>query len=280
MGTGAVLVTGASGTVGAAVAHELRRTGETVRAGSHGRAPTSAGDLVEFDFSRPETWPGAFEGVDRLFLVRPPAISDVKTYLRPVIRFAGEHEVRHVVFLSVMGVNRLLPHWQVERDIEDAGLAHTFVRPAFFAQNLLTAYRSDIVDHDRIRLASGSGRTSFVDTRDVARVAADVLRKPVGHDGKAYTLTGPHALSYYQVASLLSAALGRSIDYQPIGLLRYRSELTSAGHETAYVNVQLVINAVAALGQAGGVTPTLGSLLGHPPTTVAQFVHDHVAAWR
>jgi uncharacterized protein YbjT (DUF2867 family) len=151
-------VTGATGIVGASVVVELLAAGEQVRAAMTRSRDTPPGaDPVHFDFGGPSSWGQAFEGVDRLFLMRPPAVSDVKTYLRPVIRLAADRGVRHVVFLSVMRVNRLLPHWQVERDIETAALPHTFLRPSFSAQNLLSAYRSDIVQHDRIRLASGRG---------------------------------------------------------------------------------------------------------------------------
>jgi len=257
-------VTGATGTVGSSVVSELLAAGEPVRAAVR-HLPATATDGAEpvrFDFTDPTSWGPALEGVDRLFLVRPPAISDVKTYLRPAIRTAAERGLKQVVFLSVMGVNRFLPHWQVERDIEAAGLAHTFLRPAFFAQNLLTAYRNDVVEHDRIRLASGSGRTSFVDTRDVAAVAAVALRDPRAHAGGAYTLTGPAALTYHQVASMLSAELGRPIRYERIGLRRYRRELRAQGLDGSYVNVQVVINAVAALGLAAKVTPQVRAVLG------------------
>lgn len=280
---GAVLVTGASGTVGSQVVTELLAAGVPVRAGLQDPLDTvvPAGvAAVRFDFEDSTSWGPALDGVDRVFLLRPPAISDVVTYLRPVVRLAAERGVRQMVFLSVMGVNRLLPHWQVERDIEAAGLPHTFLRPAFFAQNLLSAYRRDIVEHDRIRLASGRGRTSFVDTRDVAAVAALALRDPRAHAGAAYTLTGPAALTYHQVASLLSAALGRPVHYQPIHLLTLRRELLREGLDPAYVNVQLVINAVAALGLAGTVTPTIRELLGRDPIPLDRFVADHVEQWR
>jgi uncharacterized protein YbjT (DUF2867 family) len=59
-----------------------------------------------------------------------------------------------------------MPHWRVEQDLRASSLAWTFLRPSFFAQNLGAAYRAAIRDRDRDRLASGLGRTSFIDTRD------------------------------------------------------------------------------------------------------------------
>jgi uncharacterized protein YbjT (DUF2867 family) len=278
----AVLVTGATGTVGRHVVTALVAAGESVRAAvpAPDRVDLPGAKPVRFDFAEPATWAAAFEDVDRIFLMRPPAISDVTTFLRPVIRLAADRGVRQVVFLSLMGVNRVMPHWQVERDIEAAGLPHTFLRPAFFAQNLLTAYRDDIRTRDRIHVASGRGRTSFVDTRDVAAVAALALREPAAHAGAAYTLTGPAALDYAEVAGLLSRALGRRIRYESVGLLRYRRELLDAGLDPTYVRVQLVINAAARLGLAATVTDAVPRLLGRPATPMAAFVADHAASWR
>ena len=282
MTVGAVLVTGATGTVGSSVVSDLLAMGEPVRAAVRdlGTKLPKGAVPVWFDFGEPSSWAGAFDGVDRLFLVRPPEISDVKTFLRPVVRMAADRGLRQVVFLSVMGVNRFLPHWQVERDIEDAGLQHTFLRPAFFAQNLISAYGHDIADRDRIRLASGRGRTSFVDTRDVAAVAAIALRNPADHAARAYTLTGPAALTYGEVVVLLSAQLGRPIRYEAISLLRYRRELLSLGLDRGYANVQLVINAVASLGLADKVTEEVRTVLGRDPIPLARFIKDHASAWQ
>lgn len=82
--SGAVLATGATGTVGSAVVEELLRAGEPVRAATQhpDRYPGGGAEPVRFDFADPATLEPAFEGVDRLFLLRPPAISDVRTYLR------------------------------------------------------------------------------------------------------------------------------------------------------------------------------------------------------
>ena len=211
--------------------------------------------------------------------MRPPQISDTKKFFRPFINAMSDAGVDHVAFLSLMGVNRAMPHWRIEQDLRASTLPWTFLRPSFFAQNLGGAYRADIRDHDRIRVASGRGRTSFVDTRDVATVAAQVLSDPSPHRGEAYTLTGPQALDYHEVTSLLSAAMGRPINYEPIGFLTYRKELRDQRLPGAFVNVQLLINAIARLGLAARIDNTLPRLLGRSATELETYISDHVPLW-
>ena len=285
MNVAPILVTGSSGNVGAPLVSDLRDLGSTVvetavrpttDAGTDG---TSRGELRRLDLEDASTFPAALEGIGRVFLMRPPQISDTKRYLRPFVTAMADAGVEHVVFLSLMGVNRAMPHWQVEQDLEASTVPWTFLRPSFFAQNLGAAYRSDIRDHDRIRLASGKGRTSFIDTRDIAAVAARVLADPAAHVGQAYTLTGPEALDYHRVASMLSAILGRPIDYEPIGLLRYRKELLAQDLPSAFVNVQVLINTIARLGLAARVNDVVAQLLGRPPITLERYLIDHRHLW-
>lgn len=211
--------------------------------------------------------------------MRPPAISDTKRYLRPFIAAAQRSGVRQVVFLSVMGVNRVMPHWQVEKDLRDSEMAWTFLRPSFFAQNLHTAYRIDIAQHDQIRLACGRGRTSFVDTRDVAAIAALMLSDPSPRPSAIHTLTGCAALDYHQVASMLSAELGRAITYVPLSMLTYRRELRRRDLPRDYVTVQLLISLVARLGLAARVTDTVERLLQRPATSLSSYLHDQRDSW-
>jgi len=268
------LVTGSSGNVGGPLLDALRAHGAAA-IGAHQTATPSDDQCRLLDFLQPSTFPTALEGVDRVFLMRPPPISDTKRYIRPFITAMSNAHVEHVVFLSLMGVNRVMPHWQIEQDLRESGLGWTMLRPAFFAQNLGAAYLTDIRDHDRIRLASGNGRTSFIDTRDIADVAALVLASPPEHRGKAYTLTGPQAIGYHEVASRLSASLARPICYEPIGLLRYRRELLAAGSPPDYVRVQLLINIIAKLGLAAKVNNELPRLLHRPSRTLQTYIADH-----
>lgn len=74
-------------------------------------------------------------------------------------------------------------------------------------------HRVGVPPHDgTIYLPWGDGKASFVDTRDIAAVAAEALTSSE-HEGKTYTLTGPAALGIAEVASILSEATGREINY-------------------------------------------------------------------
>ena len=274
-----MLVTGATGTVGRYVVDRLVEQGVPVIRAAHDVTGSVEGYTRRFDFAAANTWGPALEGVDRVFLMRPPAISDVKGVIRPFIAELARRGIRQTVVLSVMGVNPAMPHYRLEQDVKAAGLPATMLRPAFFMQNLETAYRDDIRDRDRIRLPAGAGKTSFVDTRDVADVAVAALAAPDVHAGHAYTLTGGAALNWNAVASLLSAELGRPINYEPISLITARSELRAAGFPSAYVNIQLLIHVVARLGLADTVNAEIPRLLGRAPRTLADYIHDTRHVW-
>ena len=214
-----VFVTGATGTVGAAVAAQLAARGERVIAGVRsGHAARRLPDGVDarlFEFaSTPEQLRRVMGGADRLFLMRPPQIADVQRFLIPVIDAAEDLGMRQVVFLSLQGVqfNRNTPHHQVEAYLKATRAPYTMLRPNFFMQNLSSTYADDIARHGEIRVPAGRSRTAFIDARDIGAVTATVLTEP-GHDRKAYTLSGEQSLSYTDVAQIMSRVLGRPITY-------------------------------------------------------------------
>ncbi len=154
------------------------------------RARRALGDDVEvapLDFARPATFGPALVGVRALFLMRPPAVANVRDTLLPLVDAAAAGGVEHVVFLSVAGAdtNRWIPHHAVEAHLRAGRVAWTLLRPGFFAQNLGDAYRRDIVEDDRLYVPAGDGAAAFVDVRDVAEVAALAFAAPDAHRGRA-----------------------------------------------------------------------------------------------
>jgi uncharacterized protein YbjT (DUF2867 family) len=281
-----ILVTGATGTVGSAVARQLLAAGGDVRLAtrSPGRgAATGAGRaVVEFDFTEPSTWAGAFADVEVVFAVRPPQLSNVHRDMVPALDAARSAGVQHVVFLSLQGVERLpmLPHAAVERWLRRSGLGWTFLRAAYFMQNLTTTHAVDVRQRDAIIVPAGSGRTAFVDAEDVAAVAVRALLDPAGHRGRAWTPTGPDALGYAEVARILSDVLGRSIRYTAPGAVRYWSH----ARRTLQMGVGIAavttgIYTAARLGLADGVTGDVEEVVGRAPVPFAEFAQREKRHW-
>jgi uncharacterized protein YbjT (DUF2867 family) len=271
-----VLVTGSSGTVGRRVVDRLRAAGADVRTAD--RTGTT-----RFDFTDRSTWAPAFADVATMLLVRPPALGDVRRDLLPAVEAAQAAGVRHVVFLSVQGADRLrvVPHATVEAWVRSSELDWTFVRPSFFTQNLSTTHAPDIRDRDRLLLPAGRGRTAFVDADDVAAVATAALLDPAGHRGRAWTVTGPEALGYAQVAALLTEVLGRPIGYRPCGVLAYlRHARRELGMSPGMALVTAGIYTTARLGLAAGLTDDVRRVTGRVPVTVRETLQREAAAWR
>ena len=284
--TGRVLVTGATGNVGREVVRALRERGaepcgadlsvDAVRA-MHG-AETDARRL---DYGAPSTFTSALAGCTTLFLVRPPAITEMESTLLPFIDAALASGVTHVVFLSAIGAasNRLVPHHAVEAHLAARGAGHTLLRPGFFAQNLGTAYRSDIADDGRLFLPAGRGRIAFVDIRDVAELAAVIAEDPRAHDRAAYTCTGPEAFSFEETARLMTDVVRRPIRYESASIGGYVRHLHVQGLPLAQIAVQTVLHVGLRYGQLEQIDPTLERLLGRRPRTLASYVRENAALW-
>ena len=280
-----VLVTGATGNVGGAVAEALLAAGLPVRvAGTNENALRARFPGVEtalVDFYRPETFGPALAGAGGLFLLRPPPISRVGPTLNALVDVAARQGVGHVIFSSVTGAdtNRIVPHHRVETHLRTAGVPWTILRPGFFDQNLADAYRRDITADDRIYLPAGRGRAAFIDTRDVGEVAAAVFADPGRHRGAGYTLTGGQALDFDEVAALLTEILGRPIRYQAASVAGYLWHLHRRRLPLVPAVVQTVLHTGLRRGQAQLVDPTLARLLGRAPRTLDRYIRDHRELW-
>lgn len=281
-----ILVTGALGNIGRQVVSRLLAAGRTVRAADLDpeRLASVFGDRVEsvrFDFTDPTTW-AAFTGVAELFLMRPPALSNIRRDMVPALEAARGAGVRHFVVLSLQGAerNRFVPHAAMEQWARHSGAEWTFVRPSFFMENLTGTHAPDIRDRDELLVPAGAGATSFVAAKDVAHVAAAALLEPSAHRNRAWTPTGPEALTYSQVAEILTQVLGRPIRYARPGALRYlRHAARTLQLPPAMVAVTTAIYTVARLGRAAGLTDDVATVTGHPPLSFRAWAEQHREIW-
>lgn len=281
-----ILVTGAGGTVGREVARRLAgRAPVRLAVRDPGRAVAGAegAEAVRFDFLDPSCFASALHGVRRVFLLRPPQLARPRRDFGPFVQAMRGAGVEGVAFLSVRGAqsNPLLPHRGIERLLEGSGLAWTHLRPNDFMQNFATVpvHRADIRDRGEIWAPAGTGRTSFVDVRDVAEAAVRVLTEP-GHERRAYTLTGAESLDLWETADVFSEVLERRIVYRNPGVLAFVRHVRAAGQPLAFGLVMTGVYTVARLGLAAEVSPELERLIGRSPTVLRRFIEDHALVWK
>lgn len=122
--------------------------------------------------------------------------------------------------------------------------------------------------------SEGSGQVSHIDIRDVAAVAVKALTEE-GHVGKAYTLTGPEALTNTETAQILSDNLGREIRYINLPPAQLKQALIAAGVPEWNVDALLDLQRLYREGKAATVTQEVEQILGRKPTSFGQFSRDN-----
>jgi uncharacterized protein YbjT (DUF2867 family) len=280
-----ILVIGATGNVGHSLVQLLAVKGQTVKAASRHPAKSPQGPNIEaiaFDYDQPASYGPALAGVDRLFAISKTADASPQTTLIPLLDQAKAAGVKHVVLMTAAGVEQAEEAGlrKVEKHLIASGSAYTILRPTWFMQNFAPGFILPTIQQSgAIYLPAGEGKTSFIDTRDIAAVAAAVLTEP-GHAGQEYTLTGDQALTYGEAAAIISQVSGRTVQYVAISEEQMREALLGAGwapEQAAFMNV--LFGAVRA-GWAAGISPAVKQILGRDPIKFAQFAAENAAAWR
>jgi uncharacterized protein YbjT (DUF2867 family) len=282
-----ILVTGATGSTGGALAAALATRGVPFRAmvrkeGDDTRVPAAPASAVTGNFDDEQSLATALEGITHAYLVTPSS-EDAEAQQLRFVEQAAASGVEHIVLLSQLGaaedspVRFLRYHAVVERRIAELGIGYTFLRPNLFFQGLL-AFGPMIAADGRFFAPIGDARVSAVDVRDIGDVAAVALTEP-GHVGQTYTLTGPAALTHSEMAEALAAALGRPIGFSDAPPELFAQSLTGI-LPPWQVEGTIEDYAHYRRGEAAEVSDAVPLVTGHPARDFQSFAHDHVAAFR
>ena len=280
-----ICVTGASGTVSSEVIRQLEARDVPFRAAYFsGRSAESARargiEAVAIDYNHPATLRAAFRGCETLFLLGPNALNQIELELNAVDA-ASAAGVRHIVKQSVMGAaeeaySLANIHRPVEKAIERSGMAWTFLRPNSFMQNAVTFMAPTIRAESAFYSASGRGRISHIDVRDIAAVAVAALTAP-GHEKQIYTLSGPEALTYDEVADELSKVLGRVIRHVSLPTADLRAGMLAEGMPEAIADRMLDLERYFREDRAGTITDDVKRVTGRAPRRFADYVRETAA---
>jgi uncharacterized protein YbjT (DUF2867 family) len=266
----AILVLGGTGKVGRRVAERLTADGLPVRIGSRSATPP-------FDWNAPATWDAALDGVRAAFVVYSPDIS-VPTAADAVRTFADRaraHGVRRLVLLSA-AMDSAVP---AERALRESGAEWTILRCRWFAQNFSEEFLRELILAGEVTLPTGDQAEPFVDTEDIADVAAAALTDPTGrHIGRHYELSGPRALTLAEATAEIAEATGRELHYVPVTHEDFHQGMVEAGLPPELA--QLVTGIFAETFDGTDAAPTDGvrQALGREPHGFADYARRTAAS--
>ncbi|MEO1147047.1 MAG: SDR family oxidoreductase [Cyanobacteria bacterium J06638_22] len=277
-----ICITGAGGTVGSEVVKQLELAKVPFRVAYFSKEKVDAAlargiDAVIIDYNRPESLRAAFQGCDKLFLLGPNALNQTQLELNAV-EAAKAVGVQYIVKQSVMGAedeafSLALVHRPVEQAIESSGMAWTFLRPNSFMQNVVTFMAETIKAEAVFYSASGEAKIAHVDVRDIAAVAVKALTEST-HAGQAYTLTGPEAMTYDDLANELSKVLGCSIRHISLSPSDLKHGMLAEGMPEAIADRMLDLERYYREDQASRITNDIKQVIGHEPIRFAQYARD------
>jgi uncharacterized protein YbjT (DUF2867 family) len=276
-----ILVTGASGNVGAEVVTAVAERGRPVRAlvrdparaaGTWPATATAAVEIVAGDLDEPETVVPALDGVDAVFLLGGFA---TLPELLDHMRRAG---VAHVALLTSRCVvggepdNAVTRMWlDAEAAVRASRLARTFVRPSGFHSNALR-WLPQLEAGDVVRTPWPDVAIASIDPADIAAVATTAMVDRT-HDGEALSLSGPAALTPADQVAVLADVLDRPLRAEPLSDAEARAALL-ADTPAPVVDALFRFFSEGEFDDAA-VVGTVAAVTGRPPRTFRQWVTAH-----
>jgi uncharacterized protein YbjT (DUF2867 family) len=274
-----LLVTGATGTVGSRVLSELRnRTGVSVLTTTRHTSDASE-QRPFFDLSAPARSAETLRDVDAAFLLLPPGLPDAASRFREMLDVVPDDSLPHLVFMSVQGADTrgFLPHAKIEvvirkRFEEVARQRFTFLRPAYFMQNLEAAFGRDLRERHALVAPAGDANFVWVDAADIARAAVAVMTDTEPHEGHAYTITGTDVANFEKAAQLIAEAAGTPVTYESPNPVSYYGKLRSGGLDRGKAVAQTGIHFVERFTADATVSGDYTALTGKEPVTLAAWL--------
>jgi uncharacterized protein YbjT (DUF2867 family) len=292
-----ILVTGATSMVGHEVVKQLSSTTRDVSIKAGGRSIENVKKVINFDrtepiqidYYKPETLREALKDVDRVFIVTPFQSDLVELSSNLLKAIKDTRKIKHIVKLSVLrgedpdhGIIANTLHRRAEKMIEVSGIPYTFLCPTFFMQSFATFFPQKIKEQGTFYLPAGDGKVSFVDVRDIAAIAVEALtnNNDGRHNGKAYNITGPEAISFGQAARILSEQVGKKISYVSISEDVARKGMKEIGWNEWRINFLIELYNIIKQGYLEEISTPVEEATGKRALSFSQFAKDYADAFQ
>jgi len=198
-----------------------------------------------------------------------------------VIEIAKQQGVSHIVKLSSGAADKNSPyyipkiHGKVEDFLKTSGINWTMLQPNGIMQNWLLDTAESVKKERKIFEATGNGKRSHIDRRDIAEVAFNCLTEPQKHINKTYFLTSEKAVNYSEIAEAISKVINEKVTYIPLSIDEARQQMQNAGMPPFLIDTFISYDTAQRDGKTAIVTDHVRSIIGKPARTVEQFAIDY-----
>jgi len=286
-----ILVTGATGNIGRKTLQQLLKRVPASDLVGLARDPAKAADLAaegieirQGDYLDHDGLVRAFAGIDKLMLVSATAFADRNTQHLNAISAARQAGIKHIVYMPIIHAagSVFTLHDITEQDLfvegklKDSRLAYTLVAHPPFIESI-PFFIGDNALETGVHAPAGAGKAGYASRDDLAEAHAVVLTED-GHAYKTYALYGGAALSFADVAQILSDISGQPVRFVAGTDQDYIDHLMAAGLPEPAARFALGWVQGVNAGEWGGKTGVLEKLLGRKPMTAAEFLRTNYAA--
>ena len=279
-----IVVTGANGRLGRAVAGALARRGAASEVVLTSRDPARLADFTgqgfrtaHADYGDPESLRAAFAGADRVLMISMPGpVQERIPRHRNALDAAEAAGVGHLIYTSRVNptpqsLYSFAPiHAFSEDHIGKLGLPATIVRNNEYAENVVKLI-GETTDPNALMLPGATGSVPYIPIADIAKILARLLVEQ-GHVGKTYELNGPEAIGRDGIAALVARATGRPVRASSIDGDEFAAFMAARGRPPFVVEMARTLHAAIDAGEFATIWPDAERLLGRPPMAISTFL--------
>ena len=284
-----ILVTGATGELGGkAIELLLEKTDASnikalVRDASAEKAKALAAKGVELrvgNYDDTDSLISAFEGVDKLYFVSASEVGNRVNQHKNVIHAAKEAGVGHVVYTSFERKNETESspiymisesHLLTEKLLREGDMAYTILKHNLYMDFLPMFIGENVLESGTIYLPAGDGKVASVLRDEMAEAGVAVL-SGTGHEGKVYEITGNEAVSFGEIAEMISEIWGKKINYVSPDVNEFVETLKGAGVPDGAVAISAGFAGAIAEHELDQTDSDVELLIGRAPTSVKEFL--------
>ena len=279
-----ILVTGATGHLGAAVIRNLLEKTSADQVAALVRDERKASDLKEKgvsirvgDYSNVASLDQAMEGIEKVLLIAGTDEENRLVQHGNVINAAKKAGVRCVAYTSrnlqdrnTLANKLMFGHFQTEDYLQASGLNYIIFRNVLY-MDTIAQFVGEKVFETGINLPTGEGKVAFALRSEMGEAIANVLLENECRN-RIYKLTGSESFSFDDVAASLTKLQAKQINYKAVEKLSFEAQLKERG--LPEMMIQRITGFLTDIknGQEAEVSGDLEYLLGRKPVSLMQGI--------